>query len=255
MDSPLIAAAARVGATLPRNSVLLLVGYLLDSPDGSLAGAQSLQPAPAFKSACADLWHVWKMEEGLSARTVAAAVDAASLATQKERERQRIELAVTGPSTYVVPVRKTEDVLLDLVAAAKHHLTLISFAAYKVDSLVEAIATAVSRGVKARILLEDSASGNLDASPVETFASLSGYVSMLTWDLDKRPLHGSHYAAMHAKAAVADSRVAFVTSANFTGKALEQNLELGVLIRGGRVPAQIDKHLDTLIAYGIVHEE
>ena len=34
---------------------------------------------------------------------------------------------------------------------------------------------------------------------------------------------------MHAKAAVADSRVAFLTSANLTEAALERNMELGVL--------------------------
>jgi phosphatidylserine/phosphatidylglycerophosphate/cardiolipin synthase-like enzyme len=37
---------------------------------------------------------------------------------------------------------------------------------------------------------------------------------------------------MHAKAAVADSSTAFLTSANLTEAALERNMELGVLIHG-----------------------
>ena len=52
---------------------------------------------------------------------------------------------------------------------------------------------------------------------------------------------------MHAKAAVADSRVAFLTSANLTEAALERNMELGVLIKGGILPASIDRLIDALL--------
>ena len=38
---------------------------------------------------------------------------------------------------------------------------------------------------------------------------------------------------MHAKAVIADRSVAFVTSANLTGSAMDHNLEVGVLMRGG----------------------
>jgi cardiolipin synthase A/B len=55
---------------------------------------------------------------------------------------------------------------------------------------------------------------------------------------------------MHAKAAVADSRVAFLTSANLTEAALERNMEFGVLIRGGVLPASIDRVIDALLESG-----
>ena len=55
---------------------------------------------------------------------------------------------------------------------------------------------------------------------------------------------------MHVKAAVADSRVAFLTSANLTEAALERNMELGVLIRGGHLPAAIDRLIDALLELG-----
>jgi phosphatidylserine/phosphatidylglycerophosphate/cardiolipin synthase-like enzyme len=55
---------------------------------------------------------------------------------------------------------------------------------------------------------------------------------------------------MHAKAAVADSRIAFLTSANLTDAALERNMELGVLIRGGALPAAIDRLIDALVERG-----
>jgi len=49
---------------------------------------------------------------------------------------------------------------------------------------------------------------------------------------------------------VADSRVAFLTSANLTEAALERNMELGVLIRGGNLPASIDRLIDALLESG-----
>jgi phosphatidylserine/phosphatidylglycerophosphate/cardiolipin synthase-like enzyme len=59
---------------------------------------------------------------------------------------------------------------------------------------------------------------------------------------------------MPAKAAVADSRVAFLTSANLTEAALERNMELGVLIRGGTLPASIDRLIDALLESGELQE-
>ena len=49
---------------------------------------------------------------------------------------------------------------------------------------------------------------------------------------------------------MADSRVAFLTSANLTEAALERNMELGVLIRGGNLPASIDRLIDALLESG-----
>ena len=43
---------------------------------------------------------------------------------------------------------------------------------------------------------------------------------------------------MHAKAAIADKRAALATSANLTGHALDLNMELGLIVRGGPVPAR-----------------
>ena len=59
-----------------------------------------------------------------------------------------------------------------------------------------------------------------------------------------------HAGLMHAKAAVGDSRIAFLTSANLTEAALDRNMELGVLLRGGHVPIAIDRLIDALVDSG-----
>jgi cardiolipin synthase len=48
---------------------------------------------------------------------------------------------------------------------------------------------------------------------------------------------------MHAKVLVVDRQTALVGSANLTGYGLERNLEAGILIRGGHVPALLAEHL------------
>jgi phosphatidylserine/phosphatidylglycerophosphate/cardiolipin synthase-like enzyme len=55
---------------------------------------------------------------------------------------------------------------------------------------------------------------------------------------------------MHAKAAIADRSAALVTSANLTGHALDLNMELGLLVRGGSVPARLADHFNALFASG-----
>ena len=59
---------------------------------------------------------------------------------------------------------------------------------------------------------------------------------------------------MHAKAAIADEQVAFVTSANLTGSAIEANMELGLLVRGGAVPRRLARHFRALMGAGHLEE-
>lgn len=50
----------------------------------------------------------------------------------------------------------------------------------------------------------------------------------------------------HAKVAVGDGDVCFITSANLTGHAMEQNMEAGVLLTGGQIPRLLREHLQAL---------
>ena len=40
---------------------------------------------------------------------------------------------------------------------------------------------------------------------------------------------------------------AFITEANLTGASMERNMEAGVLLRGGPLPAQLEAHLQSLV--------
>lgn len=57
---------------------------------------------------------------------------------------------------------------------------------------------------------------------------------------------------MHAKLVLADNHTAFITSANLTGRALDRNIEAGILITGGPIPETPYRHFRDLAYTGVV---
>ena len=176
------------------------------------------------------------------------------VALAAKRSRQTTELVWTGPSTPVVPVRRTEQVLCDLIGCARRSLTITSFGIFQVPRLVEELEQALSRSVTLRIVLGDRewhSDQEIDRQRHQLGRVVAAQASLLQWAPERRPRdEEGHAGLMHAKVAVADSRVAFLTSANLTEAALERNMELGVLIRGGNMPSAIDRLIDTLVESG-----
>ena len=54
----------------------------------------------------------------------------------------------------------------------------------------------------------------------------------------------------HTREAYAAAVMRFITSANFTGHALDPNLKIGVLVSGGQSPRRLIEHFYALIASG-----
>ena len=71
------------------------------------------------------------------------------------------------------------------------------------------------------------------------------------WPKDKRGQDDKgKQGILHVKCAVADGRWLFLSSANLTEYAFTINMELGVLVTGGKLPAQVQEHFERLIATG-----
>jgi phosphatidylserine/phosphatidylglycerophosphate/cardiolipin synthase-like enzyme len=77
------------------------------------------------------------------------------VALAAKQSREITELVWTGPSTPVVPVRRTEQVLCELIRDAERRLTMTSFGIFQVPRLVEELEQALARGVVLRIALGD----------------------------------------------------------------------------------------------------
>ena len=70
---------------------------------------------------------------------------------------------------------------------------------------------------------------------------------MLPFDAVRVLLGHSSVATTQVYVAVADDDVCFITSANLTGHAMEQNMEAGVLLSGGQIPRLLHDHLQALV--------
>jgi phosphatidylserine/phosphatidylglycerophosphate/cardiolipin synthase-like enzyme len=222
-----------------------LPGSLVDSLIGRLrAGAAPAMPSPGYQGRVDEF-----LRHGVAARGDLAPMLEIALAAK--RSRQTTELVWTGPATPVVPARRTEQVLSDLIRGAERRLTMTSFGIFQVPRLVEELEQSLARGVALRIVLGDREAHSdqeIDRQRRQLGRVVAAQAMLLQWPAERRPRdEQGHAGLMHVKAAVADSRIAFLTSANLTDAALERNMELGVLIRGGPLPASIDRLIDALV--------
>lgn len=166
----------------------------------------------------------------------------------------RLELVWTGPPTSVVPVRRTEQVLLDLIRNTASQFTITSFGVFNISRIVEGLEDLLDRGVGLRAVLGDrelQSAVEIERQRHQLGNSICARALILHWPTELRPRDAAgRTGLMHAKAAVSDSSVAFLTSANLTDAALERNMELGIVVNGGTIPSAIDRLIDSLIESG-----
>ena len=225
----------------------------LSAPDDAgQATAARLVANPRFQETVNALWSVWATEPDTPGPALALALRAAAGTAELLRNASVTDVVWTGPTSVHVPVRQSAQVLLELIDDSVRRLIVLSFAAYKVPAVAAALRNAGSRGVDVRLVLEtkEDSMGRLTADAANAFEALHRSATFWVWPGDQRPHEG---AAMHAKAAVSDGKSALVTSANLTGSALDRNMELGLLIKGGPVPRRLEDHLLALMASGVLH--
>jgi len=171
---------------------------------------------------------------------------AASHSLVSVSKSQAIELVWTGPTTPFVSARRTEQALLQVIGKASQALFVTSFVAYDVSNIVKALNEASTRGVNISMLLESSQhdGGSIPFDVIGKMRALVPSANLYAWRERIAPFVDGR---VHAKVAIADGDMCFITSANLTGYAMEQNMEAGVLITGGQVPRLLHDHLYALI--------
>jgi cardiolipin synthase A/B len=148
--------------------------------------------------------------------------------------------------------------LLELIRGARESVYLVTFAAYKVPDVAEAIAAALGRGVRVVFVLEsDSVSGGkVDFDPLpHLIDGVAQRVEVFVWPMRerRRDVRGRH-GTLHAKFAVADRHRLLISSANLTADAFDLNIELGVLLSGGTAPKEAASQVDELIRLGVLQQ-
>lgn len=208
----------------------------------SAARARDVVPAP-HRGTVDRLNAAWQAEPDLDGGAVALAIEATQ-AARDAVEAPDVEVVVTGPDSPAVPVRLTSEVVRQLIDRSTQRVTLVSYAAYRMASVIAALDAAVARGVAVTLILEsaENLEGGGGAQPY-------GRYQLFHWPADRREPPD---AKLHAKAVIVDSREMLLTSANMTHAAYDKNIELGVLCRGGGVARQVQRHFDALIGRGVL---
>lgn len=199
-------------------------------------------PSPHFAAIVTRLLKAWKDHPSVPGAELGPAIAAAAFAHDLARTEPEIELVMSGPTTTHVHARRTDAVLLDVIGCARQSLLLVTFSLFMYPELKQSLKDAIARGVHITVLAEDPLDRDkFDQNPAMVLAGLP--VTRLRWPRDQRPVG---VTSLHAKIAVADDHTVFLTSANLSLKAAGDNIEAGVLIRGGDWARRIADHVAAL---------
>lgn len=253
--------ARRLAETLPAPTLLQLAEAIAgcDISNWQAARARILDCVPhhlyrTLTAAFLDCWH--SDAECVPADAVAMALLTAAQMADCGRLAQSVELVWTGPDVKVIPIRQTEQALLQLLDSAERRLVVMSYAVYRIPRICDALLRAADRGCSIDVLLETSDRQEGKAA-YDTLVAIGPAVAsrarIFVWPTEARPTDSrGRSGLMHLKAAVADAHRLLVTSANLTEYAFTTNMELGVMVSGGNLPEQVERHFDRMVEMGIL---
>ncbi len=255
------AGAAKLADRLPHSVMIAVAGAVamqggMDRPHARQAILQSL-PTPDFRDATADFLDLWHTSaDGVGAEAVAVALVTAAKCEHDHRHGETVEIVWTGPEPAETRFRQTEQAILEVVNSATKRLTVVSYAVYRIPRIREALVAAAGRGVRIRLIVETpnriEGQGEYDCL-LALGDNVASVCSVYYWPQENRPRDDNgKIGILHVKCAVADGRWLFLLSANLTEYAFTVNMELGVLVTGGKLPAQVEEHFDRLIGVGIL---
>lgn len=200
--------------------------------------------------------------EGHSRAACLALLDAV-LAERAKHDRPPPELVWTGPEAISAVARDTAVVLRELFESAEERVVLAGYSFRNVGQVLGPLRDVmVARGVVARFFVDIEQLETATADP-EAYAqtALQDWVDR-NWRFgppypevycDRRMLvPPPPWSSLHAKCVAVDGVRAYVSSANFTGRAQERNIEVGVLLHDATFAGQLERQWVGLIGAGLV---
>jgi phosphatidylserine/phosphatidylglycerophosphate/cardiolipin synthase-like enzyme len=253
-------ALSSLAGELPSSSIADLVRALEMSHAATVRTADlnlSGSVPPAQHASVRQLVEAWQLHSpSVSGSLLAAALVSMGFYDTRLRRELQVEAVWTGPRVGAAGLRRTEQVLLEMIATARASIWLVAFAAYKVPQVSIALQAAIERGVRLRLVLEDRdiSEGKVTFDPLTALAAAGlARAEIFVWPVDQRPRDGrGRHGTLHAKGLVVDDRMVFITSANMTEDALNINMELGVALHVPAAARQIADHLRGLVSQGIL---
>ncbi len=258
-ERAIVESAYALACSLPSSTAESVAAAILSCSESSLR-AEITKRVPHHQHRDLALAFVdrWRCEaKDVDARTVAVALQTATLSERTHRDSQSVELVWTGPDPEETPFRRTEQAILQVLDAAKNRITLVSFAVYRIPNIGKALVRAAKRGVRLTVIVEtpDKIEGEGEYNTIKALGQdVAACSTIYFWPKENRPRDDhDKIGILHVKCAVADGEWLFLSSANLTQQAFTLNMELGVLIHGGEIPSRVERQFRRLIDCGQVN--
>jgi phosphatidylserine/phosphatidylglycerophosphate/cardiolipin synthase-like enzyme len=188
-----------------------------------------------------------------------------ALAERRRAARPVPELVWTGPERSNATARDTAVVLRSLFESAQHQVILAGFSFEKGRGVLQPLhRVMVERGLDVRFFVHVEQVQRADADAEAHLEKEIADFRRTAWPFgdpsprlyyDKRALTvGPPWSSLHAKCVVVDGEVAFVSSANFSVRAQEHNIEAGVLLHDRAFALHLARQWLGLIEAGLVME-
>lgn len=198
---------------------------------------------------------------GLDRAGALAAVRVA-IAERKHRPPPRLDLVWTGPETRTSTAQDTALVVERLFDEAKRTVIVAGYTFDTPEILAPLSRAMKERGVTVTLFLDIDSHAET-ATEADAFASKQidrFFQTVWTFGLPKPDVYydprtaapGPPWVSLHAKCVVVDDARAFITSANFTDRGQNRNIEVGVLIEDARFAEHLAAQWRQLVATGLV---
>lgn len=251
----------RIASEVPQSILLSLADGIHRLPPAVSAATigriLSTVAQPDYRSMVRGMLEAWQDEAPeITAQSIALAIHTASLCEGQHRSGASVELVWTGPDSEAVPLRRTDQALLELINSATKRVVVVCFAIYKVDHICRALVEAGNRGAQIDVVLEtaEESKGKVAFNMMQALGpGIKSCARFYVWPLGQRPPDASgKHGSLHVKCATADGCMLLVSSANLTEYAMTLNMELGVLVTGGPLPQNVESHFGQLIQQGVL---
>lgn len=252
----------RLDATVLRELAVSLQQGSLASGLTSHAVQQAVGPGTA-----ADLLHCLQALEQSGWRQSQMAALADALATAKEsaaNPEQLLELVLSGPDVRGIPTRDTAVVMQALIEKAEHEVIIVAYAIHNGRRLFKRLAERMAEtpGLDVWFCLNIPRVRNDTSLAPEIIQRFTREFREKHWPWETLPRlyydprslesNASAVVSLHAKCLITDSRVALVTSANYTEAAQKRNIEAGIIVRHAPCVERLAAYFRSLVQTDIL---
>lgn len=197
---------------------------------------------------------------GLGCENIALILDMI-IADRRSRPapEQVIDLVLSGPDSAEIASRDTLVVVDELFSQAAQCVTVVGYAVHQGETVFESLANNMKKkpALGVEMFLDIQRPPGNTQSERELVASFLDRLKREQWP-QSAPIPAVYYfpasldhssttrASLHAKCIVADRKLAWISSANFTAAAHKRNIEVGVLLRTQSIAQRLAAHFDFL---------